>query len=161
MRYFWPGAVICLLLLGSCGGGDDSGESGQSDAASEKADESSSSEGASNSDAAVEIVTIGALDLDLPIPAPDDIPAPSDGVFVDVQTLGEWETIRIGTAHDAEQLRAAIKDHTGTVESGRYDEALEALMFDLPDYTYNLRVATTDQGDFSTYLEIDTFKHQD
>jgi hypothetical protein len=58
-------------------------------------------------------------------------------------------------------LRAAIKAHTDAVEFGRYDESIGALMFDLPDYTYNIRVFTTDQGDYGTYLEIDTFKIED
>jgi hypothetical protein len=158
VKHLWVGLVICGLVLGSCGGSDDTGESGQSDIATDEVDESDKSEGASDSDGSSGIVTVGALGLDLPIPVPDDIPAPSDGVFVEVRTLGEWETIHIGTAQDAEQLRTAIKDHAGAVEFGRYDETLGALMFDLPDYAYSIRVFTTDQGDYDTYLEIATFK---
>jgi hypothetical protein len=160
VKHLWV-VVVCMLVLSSCGGGDDPPDSAQADTTTEAADDTNTSEGASDSDGSAGIVTVGALGLDLPIPVPDDIPAPRDGVFFEVLTLGEWEAIRIGTTHDAEELLAAIKEHTGAVEFGVYSESLGSLMFDLPDYRYQISVVTTDRGDYDTYLQIATFKIED
>ena len=136
--------LIVVIALAGCGGDDDGGPS---------------EDGEPASDTAI-IVTVGDLDLDLPIAVPADIPAPSSGVFAGENELATpYRAIQIGSDYDPEALRAAVRAF-GESAGANYDESLGQVLYittvDGVEQGVYVWVRTTDVGDHSTLLEIGT-----
>lgn len=146
-------AVLAMLATG-CGGGDDGDDSGSEVSSSDGGEASSSDDGGST------ITTVGALGLDLPIAVPADIPAPSTGEYVgENEAAAPYRAVQIGSEHDAEELRAAVRSWAGSV-GANYDESLEQAVYvatvDGAEMGVYVWVRTTDVGDHPTLLEIGT-----
>ena len=147
--------LAAVLLLGmACGGnGDESSTASSDDGGSEEVDASGIG-GAT-------IVTVGELGLDLPIVVPDEIPAPSSGVYVgEIEGDDPYTSVHIGSDYDASELRAALRDWAAAA-GANFDDSLEQalLVTSNPDGTTTAVYAwvrTTDQGDYPTLLEIGT-----
>ncbi len=118
------------------------------------------SAGCGSSGGGATIVTVGALNLDLPITVPSDIPAPSNGEYAgENEQAAPYRAVQVGSDFDSEELRAAVRDFAESV-GANYDESIEQALYtttiDGVDQGVYVSVRTTDVGPYPTLLEIGT-----
>lgn len=115
-------------------------------------------------DADTGLVTVVALDLELPFAVPGDIPAPSDGELAgENEAASPYRAVQIGTSFDAEQLREEVRAFGRSV-SARYDEGTGQVVYETDldgvRHTVYVWVRTDDGGDHPTLLEVGILENE-